>query len=133
MSDNAADAEIRKEIEALSDLEFEQSLKFLKERYGVPVGYLRKLRKSTINNDNNGNGTALAFEEIRATADPVNPAGLLDELTASVKRFMSLPDGAAETIAAWSLFSWTHDMFSVSPILAIQSPQRGSGKTTLLD
>ncbi|MDY7028621.1 MAG: DUF3631 domain-containing protein [Spirochaetota bacterium] len=133
MSENNKDAEIREELQALSDLEFEQSLKFLKERHGVPIGYLRKLRKSTINSDNNGSGTALAFEEIEATADPVDPAGLLDELTASVKKYVSLPDGAAETIATWVLFAWTHDTFSVSPILAIQSPQKGSGKTTLLD
>src|SRR5205823_130150 len=55
-----------------------------------------------------------------------------DDIVATLRRYVSLPEGAAEAIALWLLFAWAHDAFAHSPRLALQSPLPGCGKTTLL-
>lgn len=64
--------------------------------------------------------------------EPVDGAGLLDDLGARLLRHLSLPEGGCEAIALWILFTHCHDAFAISPILAATSPQKGCGKTTLL-
>jgi hypothetical protein len=45
---------------------------------------------------------------------------------------LTMPTGAAETIALWVVFSHAHDAFQVSPLLAVTSPEKNCGKSTLL-
>ena len=45
---------------------------------------------------------------------------------------MSLPHGAAEALALWTVFTHTFDAWESSPRLALTSPVPGCGKTTVL-
>ena len=64
--------------------------------------------------------------------DPVDTAWLLDELVYCFNLYLVLPDGAAPALALWTMFSWTHDLSHVSPILCFASPEKRCGKTTAL-
>lgn len=64
--------------------------------------------------------------------DAVDGASLLDEIREALIRHLSLPDGAAEAIALWILFTHSFDAAEVSPRLALTSPAPGCGKTTAL-
>ena len=64
--------------------------------------------------------------------DPVNGNELINEIIIIINRFLILPDQADTAIALWVLFAWTHDVFSFSPLLNIQSPTKRCGKTTVL-
>ena len=43
-----------------------------------------------------------------------------------------LPDGGAEIIALWAVFTHCHDLFDISPLVAVTSATPECGKTTLL-
>ena len=66
-------------------------------------------------------------------SEPVNGADLLDRMASEFRRYLSLPEGAADVMALWVVFAWCYDAFKTSPRLALQSPIPGCGKTTVLD
>ncbi len=61
--------------------------------------------------------------------EPVDGAELLDDVMAVFQRYLVLPDGGAEALALWVLFSYAHDAFAISPIVALTSPSKQCGKT----
>ncbi len=64
---------------------------------------------------------------------PVDGAALLDNLSATFKRFLVLPDGAAEALALWVLHTHCFEAVYYTPYLNINSPEKGCGKTTNLE
>lgn len=58
---------------------------------------------------------------------------LLDELVAVFSRYLVLPKGGAEAAALWTVHAHAHDAASISPLLAITSPEMRCGKTTMLE
>src|SRR5262249_27003391 len=70
--------------------------------------------------------------EPEAWPEPVNGVELLDALVGTFRRYLALPEGAAETLALWVIFTHAIDASTVAPRLAILSPVPRCGKTTLL-
>ena len=64
--------------------------------------------------------------------EPVDGAELLKDLVATFGRYLALPEGTAETLALWVVFTHAIDASAVAPRLAILSPIPRCGKTTLL-
>jgi putative DNA primase/helicase len=62
----------------------------------------------------------------------VDGAELLDALVTTCQRWLALPEGAAETLALWVVFTHAIEASAVAPRLAILSPIPRCGKTTLL-
>ena len=77
-------------------------------------------------------GTPLIFEDVEPWDEAVDGVALLAELVVTIARHLvcSAQDGLA--VALWVLFAHAHDAFSVSPRLALTSPQKRCGKTTAL-
>src|SRR5262245_27535441 len=80
-----------------------------------------------------GSGRGLVFADPEPWPEPVDGAALLDELAHTYRRFVSLPDGGAEALALWIVFTYALDAFDVAPILALCSPLKRCGKTTTED
>ncbi len=78
-------------------------------------------------------GQAVEFSAIEPWAEPVEPCAVLNELTASVHRFVMLGEHEAVAVALWVVQAHAHDLRNISPILAVTSPEKRCGKTTLLD
>ena len=75
---------------------------------------------------------AALFADIEPWPDSVAGDELLDALIEHFCRFAVLPDEAAPILALWVLHAHAHDAASVSPILAVLSPEKRCGKTTVL-
>lgn len=78
-------------------------------------------------------GTALTVEDPKPWPGDVDGAELVAELARTFTRYLALPEGAAPTLALWTLHAHAHDAAQISPVLAITSPEKRCGKTTLLD
>lgn len=71
--------------------------------------------------------------ETKPWPKPVDGAELLDNLTATFKRFLVLPDGAAELLSLWVFHTHCFEAVYYTPYLNINSPEKGCGKTTCLE
>ncbi|MBI2899500.1 MAG: hypothetical protein HYY17_04905 [Planctomycetes bacterium] len=135
---SALDASVAR-LAALPCLEYEKIRKGEAKKLGVRADALdrgvqaaRRAAGHGAGNDRKLQGRALALADAEPWPEPVDGAALLHDLAAVFRRFLVLPDGAAEALALWSVFTHTHDTFQVSPRLAITSPEKRCGKTTLL-
>jgi hypothetical protein len=77
-------------------------------------------------------GSSFEIADVEPWDDDVDGAALLDEIAAQFRRFLSLPDGAADVLALWALYTYAFENFFISPRLAIRSPEKRCGKSTLL-
>lgn len=114
----------------LDRFEYERNRETEAKRLGVRVTVLDEevgaLRKATTEK-------ASGFlEPPEPWGDPVDGAELLSEIEDTLTRYVVLPDHGASTIALWVLMAHAMDHFEISPILAIESPEKRCGKTTLL-
>jgi len=78
-------------------------------------------------------GRWLLFADPDPWPEAVEGAALLEELAHTYRRFVSLPEGGAEALALWIVFTYALEAFDVAPILALCSPLMRCGKTTTED
>jgi len=64
--------------------------------------------------------------------EPVEGSALLNELSILLRRFVVLPNWAAETLSLWVLHTYAFDLRDVSTYIGLESPEKRCGKTTLL-
>jgi putative DNA primase/helicase len=76
--------------------------------------------------------SVLELPEVKPWPEAVNGAELLDRLELLLKRFVVLPEWAAETLALWILHTYAFPLRDVSTYLGLESPEKRCGKTTLL-
>ena len=74
----------------------------------------------------------LIFDEVDPHGEPVNGAALLDEIKATVKRFIVCKDDTATAVTLWIAATWFVDVAQVAPIAMITAPEMRCGKSQLL-
>lgn len=79
-----------------------------------------------------GSGVVRTPHPTSAPGERVDGKRLLDELEGVMKRFVVLPQFAAETLALWVVHTHAFELRDVSTYLGIESPEKRCGKTTLL-
>ena len=72
------------------------------------------------------------FPDIEPWPESINPALLLDELSATIRRFIVMDKYQADIAALWLASCWFIDVIHTSPIALINAPEKGCGKTQLL-
>jgi putative DNA primase/helicase len=103
-------------------------------RLGVRIAVLDMMVKAARKAmEPGGQGQRLELKSPEPWHLPVDGGLLLVDLAAEIRRYMVLPDGAAETVALWVVHAHALDAAQISPRLAIVSPVKGCGKSTLLD
>lgn len=119
----------------LSPVAFDLACKREAPRIGCTIGALkREVKAARGEAERTGSGRPFNIAEIEPWPDPVDGAWLLNELVATFRRFVVLPDECAYTTAAlWTLYTFAFAHFHVAPILVATSPERRCGKTTLFD
>lgn len=120
------------ELLKLSAIEYDQRREAEAKRLGIRVSTLDESVKAA-RCANETAETSILFPTVTPCAGPVDGAGLLRELTLTVKRFCVVPDYAAESVALWLLFSWTLDAWTIAPMINITAAERACGKTRLLE
>ncbi|MGA2233838.1 MAG: DUF3631 domain-containing protein, partial [Tepidisphaeraceae bacterium] len=74
----------------------------------------------------------IIFDPIAPHPAPVDTAGLLTDIEATIKKHVILSDHAAAALAVWVLHTWTFELRDIVAYVAIESPEKRCGKTTLL-
>lgn len=75
---------------------------------------------------------AALFVEPEPWDELVNGAELLNDIEATIKRYVDADDSQIRAAALWILFTYCFEAFYVCPLLCATSPVKRSGKTTLL-
>jgi putative DNA primase/helicase len=78
-------------------------------------------------------GRSILLSDPEPWPDTVNLESVLDSILAAIRRFLILPKSAAVAITLWVVHTYCHDAANVSPILAINSPEKRCGKSTLVE
>lgn len=78
-------------------------------------------------------GCEVVLPEVEPWPDPVDGRSVLDQIATVFRRFLVLPEGAADVLALFCAHTHCFYLFTCSPRLNIQSPEKGCGKTTLRD
>lgn len=100
---------------------------------GLKAGDLRRVLKPDVVADETTEKRAgLMLSDPEPWPEPVDGAALLDEIASVVSRYLSATDEVFRTVALWVVYSHAFELFDVSPLLAIVSPEKRCGKTTLL-
>ncbi len=114
------------------------------KRLNVREVVIKKLKKMGVNapaklvdaafeperkkDDASPEANGLNLSKTQPWAKSVEGAVLLDELTATFKRFLVLPEGSAETFALWVLHTHCFEAAHYTPYLNIGSPVKGLWK-----
>ena len=119
----------------MSPLVFDRIAKEAAEGLGAQITTLRKEveKRRPSRKEEKGEGDRAGSALVLPDPDPwpgkVGGAELLDEIVKIMRRYLILPDSGAEAIALWSVYSYAHDLFDISPSLIISSPVKRCGKT----
>ncbi len=116
-------------LAALSPLEYDQVRKAESKVLGVRPGTLDAVVKTARKgNDNDG----LPFTEVDPWAAPVDPAGLLSDIAATIRRFIVCTEEVSQAVALWAAMTWFIDVVQVAPLAVITAPEKRCGKSQLL-
>lgn len=95
-------------------------------RLAVLDQMVRAARMSSANEDGTG------FDDVEPWRAPVDPAALLNDISATVKRFIVCKDATANAAALWVAMTWFMDVVQVAPLAVITAPEKRCGKSQLL-
>jgi putative DNA primase/helicase len=123
-------------LAALDPLIYERMRETEAERLGVRLQVLDDAvkRERGVSNakDDKRAGSSLRIRDVEPWDEDVDGAILLDEIAATFRRFLSVPEGAADALALWVVHTYAFECSFISPRLIIRSPEKRCGKSTLL-
>jgi len=120
----------------LSVLEYERCRKEEADKLGCREAVLDKLvesRRPKTREVNGLQGNAVQLTDVEPWPDPVKGAEVLDAIAEAFKRYVVLPDGAADVCSLWCALAHVFEVFLCSPRLNVRSAEPECGKTTLRD
>ncbi|MDD3182590.1 MAG: DUF3631 domain-containing protein [Alphaproteobacteria bacterium] len=81
----------------------------------------------------NKQGKALGLINPEPWDDDVIGSELAEEIIAAIRQYVVLSESAAVAITLWVILTHCFMDFTITPVLAVVSPEKQCGKTTLLD
>lgn len=134
----ALDQDKLAELAALPALDYDRKREAAAKELGIRVttldAHVQELRRKNAPDEAKpGQGEAISLFEPEAWHETVDGAELIVDMAAAIRRYVVVTDEQALAIALWALHTHLLDCFTISPRLAITSPEPGCGKTTLLD
>ncbi len=123
------DEGIVSELAKLDPIKYGQKRKQVAKQLGVTVTAVDQCVKQEKRAHSE---STLLFPEIEPCAEPVSGNELLITIAAEIRCYIVLPDHAAVAASLWVLHTYTVEAAFISPILAVQSPQKRCGKSQLL-
>jgi Protein of unknown function (DUF3631)/BT4734-like, N-terminal domain len=124
-------------LAALHPLEYERKREEAAKEMGCRASVLDKLveekRRSGKQANSNLQGQTVVLPQVEPWETKVDGAVVLDEIAESFRRYVALPEGAADALALWCAHTHCFKFFECSPRLNFYSPEKGCGKTTARD
>jgi putative DNA primase/helicase len=125
------DDEVIARLAAMKPLEYErvrvEVAKQLGFRTAVLDAHVKAARQQDVASGD------LPFQEVDPHPDPVDPALLLDEVSAAIRRFVVMDDEQADAAVLWVAHTWFIDVVQVAPLAIINAPEKACGKSLFLD
>jgi len=118
-----------KRLSALSPLEYDRVRKDEAETLGVRPGTLDKMVSAARKHDPEG---GIDFADVEPWPSPIDPAILLTEISATVRRFIICQHETADAVALWAAMTWFMDVVNIAPIAVITAPEKRCGKSLML-
>jgi len=116
-------------LAALPILEYDQ----VRTREAKEIGVRSAVLDTAVRNARNGSvNDNLPFIVTEPWPDPVDPAMLLTDIAATIRRFIVCNEEVAHTVALWVAMTWFIDVVNVAPIAIITAPEKRCGKSLLL-
>jgi putative DNA primase/helicase len=127
--------DLRSRLDALAEMdpvdrEIERNR--ISKDFNVRLSFIDKWI-SDIEKEEKAGGATDIVVEVEPAENPVDGAGLLSAIKMELLKYVILPGGVAESIAAWIVLTYCPDAFRILPLLGIVSPVKRCGKTTLLE
>ena len=119
------------ELPKLSEAAYQRRRKDAAPQLGMRVDALDRIIRHA-RAEAEENAAALPHWNVEPWETEVAVANLLDDIEGMFRRYIVLPKGAAETLALWTLHTWTMDAGEVSPFMVLVSPTKRCGKTSVL-
>jgi putative DNA primase/helicase len=133
----AVEVDVDREIARLAKLprvEYERERKGAAERLGMRVAVLDKdVNAERPKGSVPGQGRDLVLTEPEPWQEPVDGAALLNEIEATIRKFVVCDKEAPAAVALWIAATWFSDVLEIAPILNVRSPEMRCGKSTLLN
>ena len=107
--------------------------KAFKDFAGFPVGDFDRLTAPAGESGDGRQGRPIEWNDPEPWPEAVNGAELLDELEAKVSHYAVMPEGGAEAVTLWALYTWVFRAFATSPYLMVTAPEREAGKTRVTE
>ncbi len=118
-----------KRLAALPPLEYDRQRKPEAEKLGVrPTTLDKQIAAARKGNDNAG----MEIDSIEPWEEAVDPAQLLTEIAACIRRFIVCEPETATAAALWAAMSHFIDVVQVAPLAVITAPEKRCGKSQLL-
>jgi putative DNA primase/helicase len=112
-----SDAELIEELAGLSTLDYDRRRKEAAKELSVGVAALDKVvakERKRLGFDEEQSPPP--FPSVEPAMHPVQAAGLLHRLAARLRQHVVFSDEAANAVALWVAFAWTHDAATHSPL-----------------
>lgn len=122
--------EVIQRLAVLPPLEYDKVRKSEAEALGVRAGTLDKLVAATRRDASSGPN--IDFDDVEPHPEPVEPAGLLSEISSTVRRFIVCAEETAIAVALWVAMTWLIDVVHVAPLAVVTAPEKRCGKSQLL-
>jgi len=122
--------EVIKSLAKLTKLEYEKVRQEKARALGFRASLLDDFVKAARSDESEVD--RLPFDQVEPHSDPIDPAQLLSEVSATIRRFIVLDAEQADAAALWIAFTWFIDVVEVAPLAIINAPEKSCGKTQLL-
>jgi putative DNA primase/helicase len=114
----------------LSPLKYDQTRKKEADALSVRATVLDQAVKEA--RKKGGIDTNLPFSEVSPWPEEVNPAEILADVTAVVRRFIVCDKEISVAVALWCAMTWFIEVVQVCPLAVITAPEKRCGKSQLL-
>jgi len=122
-----------KRLAALDPLDYEKSRDAEAKRLSVRVGVLDKQVSKARHAEADEGGRTMKFPSVPLWPVPLNGAALLNELLATIQRFVVCERDTAVATVLWCAFTWLIDHVQVASLAIITAPEKRCGKSQLLN
>ena len=109
----------------LSPIEYDRERDKAAKAMGIRSGTLDKMIRERRKDHAETDG--IDFDDVEPWPSPVDGAGLLDDLSATVQRFIICPEETAHAAALWIVMTWFMDVVQVAPLAVITAPEKRCG------
>ena len=125
------DEDVIDKLAAMKPLDYERVRHEMAKEMGCRPSVLDQLVQAA--RKEGDESSDLPFPEVEPWPERVVPAQVLDDVSATIRRFVVMEAEQSDASALWSSFTWFVDVVNIAPLAIVNAPEKACGKSLLLD